>query len=425
MKQKNWLKLCSLALALMLCLSSFGTLVFAENGEGAEEETTAGTTAPTDLDGLWIDNADTSWYNDTDKVFYLSDAAELAGLAKLVSANATTTGTYMSGYTFYITADIDLSGHHWTFGKGTSGSGNTATPFCGTIIGAKGASATNPYVEGVTERITIRNMASTYSNTNYVGFVSTQAGGGVQNINFDTVYFTGAGAVGVVVGIAQAATGEAAPVYKNITINKATISATAFNVGGFMGNSLKVDASFVDCSIRNSVVESSQNTKKLINLGGFIGKVYTGTFTNCDVDNVKVNSTGTISTVNDRAIGGFHGGESSTAKTSYNNCDVNVDITLASVGNVVGGFYGFTSGKGAKLTNCTTSGSITVPQGSTYIGGIAGNLTLADLETVTSTMTLKFMGESATGSTLVGGISGGLMTRYPLRIVPLREQSKD
>ena len=55
-------------------------------------------------DPAWDGSANTDWYNDTDKEFVISTAAELQGLSKLVAA-----GNKFAGKTIKLGADIDLS----------------------------------------------------------------------------------------------------------------------------------------------------------------------------------------------------------------------------------------------------------------------------------------------------------------------------
>ena len=59
--------------------------------------------------GNWIDDADTSWYDLDWTDFAITNAEELAGLAKLVND-----GNNFSGQTITMTADIDLAGKEWT-----------------------------------------------------------------------------------------------------------------------------------------------------------------------------------------------------------------------------------------------------------------------------------------------------------------------
>lgn len=61
--------------------------------------------------GLWTDegNYDISWYNETTTEFTLTNAAQLAGLAKLVNNG----NGYLSGKNIKLNADIDLKDHYW------------------------------------------------------------------------------------------------------------------------------------------------------------------------------------------------------------------------------------------------------------------------------------------------------------------------
>ena len=81
-----------------------------------------GQTVPT---SSWTDAAATDWYTESEDVFTLSTAEELAGLAVLVHA-----GNDFADRAVLIDADIDLGAHHWL----PIGSGYER-PFSGTVDG--------------------------------------------------------------------------------------------------------------------------------------------------------------------------------------------------------------------------------------------------------------------------------------------------
>ena len=58
----------------------------------------------------WNGSTDTEWRSAGTNAYYIDTAEELAGLASKVNS-----GTNYSGYTFYLTANLDLNGssHNW------------------------------------------------------------------------------------------------------------------------------------------------------------------------------------------------------------------------------------------------------------------------------------------------------------------------
>ena len=65
--------------------------------------------SPPNVSGNWLDIANTSWYSESQNNFTISNAEQLAGLAKLVN-----NGIYFDGKTIVLTNDINLAGRKWT-----------------------------------------------------------------------------------------------------------------------------------------------------------------------------------------------------------------------------------------------------------------------------------------------------------------------
>ena len=60
--------------------------------------------------GNWINRADTSWYSEEANNYYINNAIELAGVAKLVNDGTEN----FKGKTLILSGDIDLAGYEWT-----------------------------------------------------------------------------------------------------------------------------------------------------------------------------------------------------------------------------------------------------------------------------------------------------------------------
>ena len=112
--------------------------------------------ASADNSAAWDGSVDTSWYSAEAKTFEISTPAQLAGLAAIVSGEATGISTdSFKGKTVKLTADLDLggvkgsdgtwSGQQWT----TIGEGSWSNPFKGTFDG-DGHTVSNLYIDTTT-----------------------------------------------------------------------------------------------------------------------------------------------------------------------------------------------------------------------------------------------------------------------------------
>lgn len=236
----------------------------------------------------------------------ISTPAELKELADRVNS-----GDNCSGYSFVLTADIDLQSDDATKAWNPIGyDDDDDTVFAGTFDG-RGHKITGM----------IANSANNAKNTKNLGSgLFGGAGYGAVIKNF-TVYGTVTGGQGV---------GGA--------------------VGSIMGN----------CTIENvgadvAVLASNKDCGGLVGLVG--GASYTTKISNCWARG-SVHSTMTTAYYSTAEQGGFVGGLLAGTVT-IDNCYANVDQIAEGV--EVGGFYGssYSYGREATITNCYASGSIT------------------------------------------------------------------
>ena len=153
----------------------------------------------TDYDELapWVGEVDTTWYNDTDTEFTLTNAGELAGLAKLVND-----GNSFEGKTVKLGADINLNNVNWT------PIGKSGAPFKGTFIGTG---------------YTISNLRAV--GEKHVGLIgATYVGAHIEGVTIVNAYVSGNDYVGAVVGGGYVA----ANCIKNCSVEKATVIATPY-----------------------------------------------------------------------------------------------------------------------------------------------------------------------------------------------------
>lgn len=179
----------------------------------------------------WIQVADTSWYNETESEFTISNARELSGLALLVNE-----GNNFSGKTIKLVSSIDLSGKTWTPIGAYSGKS-----FCGIFDG-------NSYT---ISNLKIDSAETPYDANGLFGFISKQ-----NTVNSSV---------------------------KNIIICNANINAVSNGNGGI---GVAIGNVFPGCTIDNiKVFESTVVGNRWI--GGIVGSGYC-TISNCSVENISL-----------------------------------------------------------------------------------------------------------------------------------------
>ncbi len=286
-------------------------------------------------------------YSESTTSYTIETAEQLAYLAKLVNG-----GTDMSGVTFTLTADIDLSGHEWVaIGYYTSSSDYNY--FKGTFDGG-GYEVSGLYI----------NQPS----TNYQGLFGVVSAATIKNLGVSG-NVTGAVYVGGVVGRCYSSTVE-----------------NCYNVGSVTGeNYVGGVVGYNFASAYNSLVNKCYNTGSIAGtasstcVGGVIGynapssSDRSALVTNC-YNTGAVTSTDTSST----GIGGIVGYNRAAYTDSYAvvaNCYNTGGITGGryNTGGIVGYSYSSASCESAVI-NCYNMGSVKGSTTSTsyHVGGIVG-----------------------------------------------------
>lgn len=215
----------------------------------------------------WNGTADTSWYNETDVEFTLSNAKEFAGLSELVDDGET-----FEGKTIMLDSDLDLDGGDVCFDP--IGSYRKDTPFKGTFDG---------------QGYTIKNMSQ-----------NTWA--------LDNGYYYGDLGLGLFGSVEDATV-------KNVNIDNASISGESALCGVIAG------AAYGDCTFENITVSNSECADYQYYAGGIVGWASGNhTYINCDVDaSTKIAAQwGDF----DNSIGGIIGGAGGSATIVFKDCDV-------------------------------------------------------------------------------------------------------
>jgi hypothetical protein len=263
----------------------------------------------------WLDmgNWNTNWYRAGQSSYTISNAQQLAGLAKLVNDGMDS----FSGDAIRLsssTSTISLSGKNWT------PIGTLSTPFAGNFDGngrvIYGLTATN--------------------GLNYQGlFGYVDAPGDVvfTNIHLTGVLIKGGGGIGGVAGYMKASYGSAT--IANCS-SQGTVSGTNNCVGGIMGV-------FYSPSI------------------------YVASMLNCS-------STGNVSSTTGSYVGGVVGLFIADSMEDYSligNCSSTGSVSSAGdfVGGVVGSIWSSGSWMPVMVTDCSSTGDVL---GNQYVGGIIG-----------------------------------------------------
>ena len=268
----------------------------------------------------WTNFSDTSWYNETDTEFVIDTAAELAGLAKLVSDGTDT----FAKKTIKLAADVDLSACIWT----PIGTGDN--PFHGTFDG---------------QGYTISGMYFNDSSKEYVGLF------GIAGPKYEIQLPEGS-FLPVTVRVAS-------PTIRNVVIDDSWIYGKS-RVGAFVGYGEYV---LIENCTNYAFVKAYQLSKGndyQSCAGGIAGYIYSGTVLNC-VNYGTIYSEG-------RLTGGIVGLTEGTSDV-LNNANFGSVTGSSRVGGVVGCMDG---GNTATINNYNM-GTVRPNDGSNdYIGAIVG-----------------------------------------------------
>lgn len=252
----------------------------------------------------WIQVADTSWYNETESKFTISNARELSGLALLVNE-----GNNFSGKTIKLVSNIDLLGKTWTPIGAYSGKS-----FCG-IFDGNSKTISN---------LNIDSAETPYDANGLFGFISKQntVNSSVKNIiicnaNINAVS-NGNGGIGVAIGnVFPGCTID------NIKVSESTVVGNRW-IGGIVGSGY---CTISNCSVENISLTANQDhlTDKWDNgdkVGGIIGylREMAGDpkLTNCKATDVTI--------VGYRDLGGIAGLTQSNLASNIVDGSLNIKI---------------------------------------------------------------------------------------------------
>ena len=302
----------------------------------------------------WSDDtyADTQWYDESETEFILKDAADLAGLAKLVNEDKT-----FKGKTVNLLANTvyDISAHEWTpIGTGTrddSGITSASNTFNGTFNG-NGATISG---------LTITSNSSDKDNA--VGFFGIVSSGTVENLDFTNVNISVSNSemAGTIIGMMV----DGATV-KNCTVGSDSDEDTSFITasrgnGGIVGR-MTISGTIDSCTNYANVkaIGTEGNTGGIIGAAYYTGTGKTMTISGCH-NHGTVESAGV-------GVGGIVG----LSAANISNCSNNASVSGngASIGGIVGEQQNYGS-----ITECVNNGEVVNKSNNNMdygIGGIVG-----------------------------------------------------
>lgn len=253
-------------------------------------------TYPTDS---WRDNADSTWYNETDTEFDIATAEELAGLSELVE-----NGNDFMDKTINLVSDINLDGYLWE----PIGHDHTL-PFSGTVQG---------------NNHTISNLWITGLNRDFLGLFGQTVGAKFYDLKLNTANIDDVGSDSGAL-IANMFTNG---VMENCHAFNIDIKVLGPNVGGLNGGVL-TDSYIKDSSFSGRVEGINQ-------VGGLSGNVW-------DKSQV-INSYSEGEVHGEYIVGGLIGfgtmafgqNRENTIENSYSRSDVFATDPFGSVGGIYG-----------------------------------------------------------------------------------------
>ena len=340
MKKKLGMKLCSISLVLVMVVSLFSGMFTISAGAAAPTATVDPDTVTSY--SVWDGTTtDTAWESAGTNAFYITSAAELAGLASAVNG-----GTTYDGYTFYITAHIDLGGYTW------KPIGNNKN-FGGSLIGAYGKTAGSDVV--------------------------------IANMNIPSASYANQGLVGKFTGAE----------ISSITLLDPTVTFTKNGLSFFAGYALTNAKTFSDLAVVNGTMTVNGSGSGTW-VGGIVGRQeIAATYTNCYVD-------AKMDIVGHKYVGGLVGYANTNA--TFTNCATTADITVTNVD--AAGFVGYAESGTFAFTGCYSGAMVRAAD--KYVGGFIGYLGTATTAATATFTRCQFDGVVGSAATQGGAFIGRL-----------------
>lgn len=307
----------------------------------------------------WTTVADTSWFREGVRSFTITNARQLAGVAKLCSAGKT-----FEGVTISLGCDISLnntkanSGDEYGYERSWIGIGTARYPFKGTFNG-----------NGHTIKHMHRNFASGYCNGSNGGLFGVTEGAKISGVNVEGGSYINDFDAEMECGFINGANGGGiAGEATDTIIENCTAEVTmdkAFNTGGITGE-IAGKTIIRNCTGNCSIKGTGES------IGGIVGKL--GDTDGAAIQNCTNN--GAITSTKWKTGGILGNGEyySADIYRCVNNGSVITDMKgTSSYIHAAGGIIGYAGGA-VTCSECINKGDIE-GKGKTYAqGGIAGTI---------------------------------------------------
>ncbi len=321
---------------------------------------------------MWDHIADTSWYNDSDTTFTITNANELAGLSVLVDE-----GNNFAGKTIVLGNDISLRNNDGTSGtRYWDGIGSaTGTGFAGTF-------------DGIGKQITDYN-GNRYGLFEYCAGESTDSKAVIKNLTLKGTS-EGQNACGF---IYQA---------KNTTVENCVSYCTV------KGNSSSSCSAAIigDTNLGNCTISYCYNYAPIYGkgfVGGIVGRLGITSYVKDCINNGNITSIGTTS-----KIGGLIGDLNGKIYTSGNYGNISGN------GMYIGGIAGQSTNSNSVIDSCYNVGTLTFEGGNnTYnaIGGILGYAFKYDVRNSFNYGEIRVEPAAIVSTSNIGGTFGRQMSR--------------
>ena len=423
-------------LIFALCVSLLSVGAWAANIEDWEDMLP---TRP-DLSDTWLDADsnpyyDTSWYNENETKFTISNAAELAGLSALLLQDSKWSNVVagmggrpdelpdisgLKNATITLANDIDLSGHSWVpieqFSGTFDGQGHTISNMSVTA-GVTNSAGLFGYGSATVQNVKLENVYVVSANSSVGGIIGDAGTGAkIENCTVDgTILYTGTGtdawssAVGGVVGTASNVTITGCKFISGLVYSKTVVgNNTNGGIGGIVG---EANSSTISGCTNNGTVYTKATSN---NAGGIAGRIVNSTVTECS-------NTGAVKAgagIANHGVGGIAGQVYVSQEGNYyiEECTNTGDIIAVGssnagyAGGIVGRLWGSQS---STIGDCHNSGDISMLDSTLCsIGGLVGvssaNLMIKASSNTGSISSSKEDDSSNLAGGLVGQSSSGL-----------------
>ena len=308
-----------------------------------------------------------------------------------------------SGKTVYFTVvdDIDMTGIDW-IPLNYSGSYDRGIYFDGGNHTISNLTVDTDHMEGTENK--------THSYPSFAGV----AYGTYKNVTFDKANITaGSNNAGVFAGYVGTGTAAIYATCSGITVSNSTITAAATttkrNTGGFAGVLNHASSTITDCHVTGTNSFSQTSTSNQCSVAGFIGNIAAaGTISGCT-------ATANISNEGSYYTAGFIGQVGGAVAASIENCAFlggTIEAGRVNTTNSpVGGFIArIASNAGATITNCYVDGAQITAIQSGRCGGFVGDTGDKDATHVNTFTSCYVKNSSVSAAQHAGGFGGVFYT---------------